>query len=155
MAAISSSEVHTPSASPAKKAAPRAVVSLTAARTTGTPSRSAWKLQQQVHDRRPAVHPQLGQRRADSGGHGVDHVPGLVGHGLHHCPGQLGPAHASGEPDERAPGVGVPPGAAEAGEGRDQVGAAGVGDRCGQRTDLGRVGDEPEPVAQPLDGRAR
>ena len=50
--------------------------------------------------------------------HGVDHVAGLVGHGLDHGPGQVGPPDAPGHTDEGAPGVGVPPRAAEPGEGR-------------------------------------
>ena len=87
-------------------------------------------------------------------GHGVDHVAGLVGHGLHHRPGQVRPARAPGDAHERAPGVGVPPGAAQPGERRHQVDAAGVGHRLGQRPDLGRLADQPQAVPQPLHGGA-
>ena len=44
---------------------------------------------------------------------------------------------------------------AEPCEGGDEVDAAGRFDRPGERLGLGRRGDDPEPVAQPLDGRAR
>jgi hypothetical protein len=63
------------------------------------------ELEQQVHDRRPAVHPQLGDGVAGSGGHGIDDVAGLERHGLDHGPGQLGRAGAPGDAHDRAPGV--------------------------------------------------
>ncbi len=92
--------------------------------------------------------------RPDAADHGLDHVAGLEGHGLDHGPGQVGPAGAPGDAEQRAAGVGIPPRAAQAGEGGHEHDAFGVGDRRGQRPDLGRVGDDAEPVAQPLHGGA-
>ena len=43
----------------------------------------------------------------------------------------------------------------EPGQRGDERDATAVGDRRGQRADLRRRGDDAEPVAQPLDGRAR
>ena len=84
----------------------------------------------------------------------VDHVAGLEGDRLEHGPGEVGPAGAAGDADDRAAGVRVPPRAAEAGEGRDDEHAAGVGHGGGQRGDLLGPLDDAEPVAQPLHGRA-
>ena len=92
---------------------------------------------------------------ARGGRHGVDDVAGLEGHRLDRGPGQVGPAGAAGDTDDRAPGVRVPLRAAEPGEGRNEEDAVGVGHDCGQRPDLGGVVDDPEPVAEPLDGRRR
>ncbi len=58
-------------------------------------------------------------------------------------------------PGDDAAGRRVPPGAAEAGEGGHEGDAPAVADRLGQRADLRRVVDDPEAVAQPLDGGAR
>ena len=69
-------------------------------------------------------------------------------------PRQVGAADAAGEAGDDAPGPGIPPRAAEAGQRRDEGDAAAVGDRRRQRADLGRGRDDAEPVAQPLDGRA-
>ena len=51
--------------------------------------------------------------------------------------------------------VGVPPRAAEAGEGGHHEHALAVVDLRRERSDAGRLVDEPEPVAQPLDGGTR
>ena len=90
-------ESHTPSAMPARKAAPSAVVSCTAARRTGTPSRSAWNWQQQVHHRRAAVDPHLGGRGAARRGHRVDDVGRLERHRLHDGAGEVRAAGAAGD----------------------------------------------------------
>ena len=86
----------------------------------------------------------------------LDHVAGLEGHGLHDRPGQVGPGGPPGDADDRAPGVGVPPRAAEAGEGGHEVRRRRCrGDRARpaarSRAALAMM---PEPVAQPLHGRA-
>ena len=62
---------------------------------------------------------------------------------------------AARQADDRAAGVHVPVGRTEADECRDEVDAAGILNRLGQRLALGGAPDQPEPVAQPLDRRAR
>ena len=57
---------QTPSAIPARNAAPSAVVSWIAARRTGTPSTSAWNWHSRSMTRRAAVDAQLRQRRCRS-----------------------------------------------------------------------------------------
>ena len=88
------------------------------------------------------------------GGHGIGHVAHLERHRLDAGAGQLGAAGAAGEAGDDAAGVGVPLRAAEAGERGHERHAAAVGDRRGQRADLGGRGDDAEAVAQPLDGGA-
>ena len=61
---------------------------------------------------------------------------------------------APGEAGDDAPGGRVPPGAAQAGERGHEGDAAAVADRLGQGADLGRLVDDAQPVAQPLDGGA-
>ena len=70
-------------------------------------------------------------------------------------PRQLGAADAAGEAGDDAARLGIPPRAAQTGERGDEGDAAAVGDRRRQRADLGGRRDDAEPVAQPLDGRAR
>ncbi len=113
------------------------------------------ELQEQVKGRRPTVDPKLRERPPAGRRHGLDDRTGLVRHGLHHRPRQMGPSCPPGDPDQGAPGVGIPPRASQAGEGRHQVQPVGVGDAAGQRAGLGRVGDDTQAVPEPLDGRAR
>ena len=108
--------------------------------------------QQQVHDRCPAVHPELLGRVAGGGRHGLDDVACLIRHGLDHRPGQVAGPDAPGQADDGSAGVGVPPRAAQPGEGGDQVDAVGVGNGLGQGADLGGLSDDAELVSQPLDG---
>ena len=68
---------------------------------------------------------------------------------------QLGAAGATGEAGDDAAGVRVPLRAAEPGERGDEGHSTAVGDRRGERADVGRRVDDPEAVAQPLDGGAR
>ena len=58
-------------------------------------------------------------------------------------------------PDDHTPGVGSPVGREEPAEGRDEIDIAVVLHRPGQGLDIiGRLGDQTEVVAQPLDQRA-
>ena len=148
---MSSSDPHTPSASPASKAAPRAVVSRDARPAPpARPSRSAWsRSSRSITDAPPST------RSSVSGAAETACMASTTSRvwkamASTDGPGQLRPPDAPGHTDDRAPGVGVPPRAAESGEGGHQVGAARVGDRVGQGTDLGRRGDKAELVAQPL-----
>ena len=86
--------------------------------------------------------------------HGREDVAHLIGDAFEGGPGEVGGRRASGEPDDGSAGVLVPMGRAEAGEGGDEIDAAVVVDREGQSLGGGRVGDESEAVAEPLDGRA-
>ena len=61
---------------------------------------------------------------------------------------------AEREPDDRAARVRVPVRGAEASERGHEVHAIVAIQRSGQRLRLGRAGDDAEPVAQPLHGRA-
>ncbi len=61
---------------------------------------------------------------------------------------------AAGQADDQAARVLVPVRRAEADEGRDHVDALGVRDLAGQLLDVGRVGDDLQPVADPLHRRA-
>ena len=56
--------------------------------------------------------------------------------------------------DDRAAGVRIPVGRAEADERRHEVDAAGIGHVAHQALDIGRRADRPQTVAQPLHGRA-
>jgi hypothetical protein len=87
--------------------------------------------------------------------HGLDHVPGLVADGLQGGAGQVRPGVEPGQADDRAARVGPPVRREQPGEGRHEVGAAGVVDLRGQRLALRRRGDDAELVTQPLHGRAR
>ena len=84
----------------------------------------------------------------------VDDVAGLERHRLDDGPGDVGAGGAPGDAEDRAPGVGVPPRAAQAGERGHQDHAVAVGHRGRQRADLGRALDDAEAVAQPLHGGA-
>ena len=94
----------------------------------------------------------LRQVRVDAGvgGHGVDDVAGLVADRLEGRPRQVGVGVEPGQPDDRPARVAAPVGSEQAAEGRHEVDPAGVLDLSGERLDLGRAGDDPELVAQPL-----
>ena len=63
----------------------------------------------------------------------------------------MGSGSAAGDAGDGALGVRVPVGSAKAGEGGDEIDAAVVGDLGGKGLYVGRLPDEPEAVAQPLD----
>ena len=148
----SAGDAHTPSARPARYAAPSAVVSWFAGRRTGTPSRSAWNWQQQVHHRRAAVDAQLGDGACRSRA-AIASTTSAVWNAIAsttaraRCarvvprvmptivPRAYGSHH--GEPRPVNAGTTYTP----------PVSATD----CRERSDLGRVGDDAEPVAQPLD----
>ncbi len=79
-----------PTARPARYAAPRAVVSATTGRRTGTPRTSAWNCISRSFTRRAAVDLQLGQGDAGVFLHRLQHVAGLKGHRFHARPGRDG-----------------------------------------------------------------
>ena len=87
--------------------------------------------------------------------HRLEHVAGLVGDRFERGAGDLGPAAAARQAQDRAAGVRVPVGRAQADEGRHHVDAAGALHRGGQRLGLGGAVDDPQAVAQPLHRRAR
>ena len=104
--------------------------------------------------RRPAVDPQPVHLAPGGGGHGVDHVAGLVRHRLDDGAGEVGAGRAPGDADDRAPGVRVPARAAEPGEGGHETTPPVSATEAASGLHLGRRGDDPEAVAQPLDGGA-
>ncbi|NBV03939.1 MAG: ATP-binding cassette domain-containing protein, partial [Acidimicrobiia bacterium] len=75
-----------------------------------------------------------------------------IGHRLDDGASEMRPRGPARQTADRSAGVGIPPGRTEPGEGRHHEHAPGVGDRCRERTDLGRLGDDAETVTQPLDG---
>ena len=99
-----------------------------------------------------AIHPKTARLDA-VGGHSFEQVAGLVHRTVQRCPGNLGATGTAGEAGQCAPSLGVPIGCAKTGEGRDQIDAAvGVG-ALGQGLDLGCLGDQAQPVTQPLHRR--
>src|ERR1019366_5083161 len=82
-------------------------------------------------------------------------VTALVRDGLDCCPRKVGSTGALGDSDDSATRFCVPPGAAQTGERGYQVYATVVGDLRGERAGLRRLVDEPQAVAQPLNGCAR
>ncbi len=149
---------QTPTASPAAYAAPSAVVSITAGRTTGMPRRSAWNCMElrvlrhaavdaELRERRRAVRDRVAVRR-------VDDVPGLEGRRLDGGAHDVRLRREAGEPDDRAARIRPPVGREEAGERRDEVDVAAVLDRGGEALGVGPVRDDAEVVAEPVEERA-
>ncbi len=100
----------------------------------------------------------VGLQRRDALARGAllrpDRVDRLVGDRLERRAGEVGALRPPREADDRAARVGVPVRRAEPGQGGDEVDVVVRVQRGGERLGLGRVGDDPEPVAQPLHGRA-
>ena len=153
--ASSASEDHTPSARPATVAAPSAVDSSERGRATGMRLCSACSSRRRSMAAAPPSARSADEWVGRRGGHGIGHVAHLERHALDAGPRQLGAADAAGEAGHDAARLGIPPRAAQAGERGDEGDAAAVGHRRRQRADLGGRRDDAEPVAQPLDGRAR
>ena len=136
-------------------AAPSAVVSATSGTTTGTPSTSAWNCISQRLTVAAAVGAQLGQRlaaaappsRARRRPSGRPSPPSAAR-------ARCARVAAAREPDDRAARVRVPVRRAEPGQRGHEVDAVVGLQRAGQLLGLGRRLDDPEPVAQPLDGGA-
>ena len=103
----------------------------------------------------PAVHFQAGQGDAGVGPHGLQHVADLVGDGLQGGPDDVVLVHATGQAHDGPPGVLVPVGGPQAGEGGDHVAPGGVGHLPGVVLAVGGGVDEPHLVPQPLDGGPR
>ena len=152
--ASSASSDQTPTARPARSAAPSAVVSATAARSTGRPSRSAWIWSRRSFGRGAAV----GAERLEVGRavrlERLDQVDDLVRDGLEGGAGEVGAGGAGGHARDGATRVGIPVRRTEAGEGGHEDDAAGVRHRAGQPLDLVGAVDDAQAVSQPADGRA-
>src|SRR6266446_5013800 len=101
-----------------------------------------------------AIHAEPRQRRLGVGGHRLQHVAALEGDRLQRGARQMRPRGAAREPENGAACVRIPVRRAEPDEGRHEVHAARVGHRAGQGVRLGGVRDDPEAVAQPLNGGA-
>ena len=93
------------------------MVSWSTGRRTVTPSWSAWSCSSRSMAEAPPSTRRSRTGRPAACVHGLDHVAGLERHGLHDGAGQVGARRAAGDAGERAAGVRIPPGAAEAGEG--------------------------------------
>src|SRR5581483_769912 len=81
-------------------------------------------------------------------------VRGLVRDRLERRTREVRAGAASRQPDDRPPGIGIPVRRAEAGQGWYEEDAVVGGKRSGESLRLRRAADDPEPVAQPLDGGA-
>ena len=95
-AASSSSEDHTPSASPATVAAPSASRLQRAGPGDGHAALLGLQLEEEVHGGGTPVGPQRGQGVSRGGGHGIGHVAHLEGHRL-----DAGPRRTAARPAPR------------------------------------------------------
>ena len=98
-----------------------------------------------------AIDLQLGELDAGVLLHRADDVHRLERDAFEGRPGDVGRLGAAGDAADGTMGILVPVGGAHAGEGRDEVYAAVVRNRCRQSLDLGGTPDDAEAVAQPLD----
>ena len=120
-------------------------------RSPGTPSMSAWNCISQALATAPPSAFSAGMLLARRGLLGADGVDRLVGDRLQRGAGEVGAVGPAGEADDRAPRVGIPVRRPEPGQRRDEVDVVVRVERGAERLGLGCVGDDPEPVAQPLD----
>ena len=109
------------------------------------------ELHEEVVGAGAAVHVKNAQLAARVCGHGVTQVADLVSQGLKSCAGNVGAPGAARQAIDCAAGLAVPPGGAQAGEGRHNIDAAGVGDAQCQGLGLGRSANNAQLIAQPLD----
>ncbi len=86
--------------------------------------------------------------------HRVEHVARLVGDRLERRADEVLAAGPARDPADEPARVRLPVRRAEAGQRGDEVDAVGRADRAGELLALGRVCEQPEPVAEPLDRRA-
>ena len=123
MSRRSSVDSQTPAPSPARKAAPRAVVSTIRGRSTADADLVGLELAEQVVGSRAAVDPQA--LVADV--HRVEHVAHLEGDRLQRGPDDVRARRAPGQADDQAAGVRVPVRGAEPGQRGHEDHALGVG----------------------------
>ena len=138
--------------SPARKAAPSPVVSSRSGRSHRDAELVGLQLQQQVVGRRAAVDPQRRRCRARAAS---PHVAHLEGDRLQRGPDEVRAGRAAGDAEDGAARGRVPVRRAEPGQRRHEHHAAGVGHGRGQRPRTSAAAPMmPQPVAQPLHGRA-
>ena len=101
---------------------------------------------------RPAVHAQHGDLAACVLPHGVHQVGHLEGDGLEHRAGDVGARRPARHADDAAARVHIPVRRAEAGEGGHEIDTSRVRHALGKKVALMRGADQPQLVAQPLDG---
>ena len=150
----SSRSLQKPTASPAAYAAPSAVVWLTTGRITGTPRMSAWNC---MSVSLPTMPPSTFSSRmrtpeSASAAASTSRVWNAVASRAARAMCAL--VGEAREAQDRAARVRPPVGGEEPGERRHEDDPAVVVDGLGERLDLGRVPDDAEVVAQPLDERA-
>src|SRR5665647_2393298 len=112
------------------------------------------ELQKQVVVRSSAVGAHVRRRHAGVAGHGAQKVGHLEGDALERGPRDVCRGGAAREPEDRAAGARLPVRRAETGERGDEVHAVARRHARRQSRGIPRLGDDPETVAQPLDGRA-
>ena len=146
---------HTPSARPARYAAPSAVVSCTAAPAHGDAEQVGLELAEQVHHR--------SRRRRRAARRAACRVAAVIASTTSRVWYAIASTTARARCARPVPRVmpRIVPRAYGSHHGEPSpvnagtnIHAAGVGDARGERAGLGRVGDDAEPVAQPLDRRA-
>ena len=109
-------------------------------------------LQHEVHYRGTTINPQITNRHTRRAGHGVDHVAGLHHHALDGGTCDVRTSGATGDTENGAARIRVPPGAAEPDECWDEHDSAGIGHAFCERTNFTRGINDVEAVAQPLHG---
>ena len=111
-------------------------------------------MQQHVGDAGPAVGAEEGDVAAGVLPHGEHEVGDLGGDAGEDGAGDVGASGAAGDAQNGSPRIHIPIGGTKSGEGGHHHHAAAVGDGGRQHVDLRGGGDDPQLVAEPLDGAA-
>ena len=86
--------------------------------------------------------------------HGIQHVARLVGNGFQRGTNDVVAVRAAGQAEDGATGIRVPVRCAQTGEGRYHVHAVAVFHLGGEVFGVGRIADQFQLIAQPLNGGA-
>ena len=86
--------------------------------------------------------------------HRVQNVAGLIGEGFEGRADDVVLVGAAGQADDRAAGISIPVGSAQAGEGGNDIDPVGVGHFLREVFGVGRGVDQAQLVTQPLNGGA-
>ena len=148
---ISSGLSQKPTASPARYAAPSAVVSLTAGRMHGHAQQISLELHQQIIHRRAPIDAQFSERDLGIRIHGFDDISHLEPYALFGGAGDVARLGSTAQPNQEAGRVRIPIGRSQADKCRHQHDSIGVFDTRRQLIDLGGMANQLQTIAQPLD----